>query len=225
MRLGEWPGMTLQEARDRARECRNMLYHGIDPATEKEKRSSVMTFAEFIEQDYLPFARSNKKSVKDDINKLNRDLLPAWGKLPLTAITTKDVQSLCTRIRTETSPTFMNRYYSLVHRIFNLAILWEKLPAGYRNPAKGVAKAKESAGRERFLSRDELERFNDALDQCRDSDFTGQAFLRLLLVTGVRCGEALSLQWCNINLEQGMAFLPKTKSGRSRQDRTLAISL
>ncbi|HPO15401.1 MAG TPA: site-specific integrase [Candidatus Hydrogenedentes bacterium] len=215
LRLGEWPGMSLQDARDRARECRNLLYRGIDPSTERETRTSVMTFGEFSESEYLPFARANKKSARDDENKLKRDLLPAWGRLPLTAITTKDVQALCTRIRTESSPTYANRYYSLIHRIFSLAILWGKLDG--RNPAKGVAKAKESAGRERFLSRDEIERFTAALDACRDTDFAGQAFLRLLLATGVRCGEALSLEWVNVDLERGVAFLPKTKSGRSRQ--------
>ena len=40
----------------------------------------------------------------------------------------------------------MNRYYSLIHRIFNLALLWGKLPPECRNPAKGVAKARHGAG-------------------------------------------------------------------------------
>ena len=167
-----------------------MLYKGIDPATERERRASVMTFGEFVERELVPFILANKKSARTDVNKLKRDLLPLWGRLPLTAITTRDVQALCTRIRTESSPTYANRYYSLIHRIFNLAILWGKLDG--RNPAKGVAKAKESAGRERFLSKEEIERFCAALDGCRESDFSGQAFLRLLLATGVRCGEALS---------------------------------
>jgi integrase len=47
--------------------------------------------------------------------------------------------------------------------------------------------------------------------------FRRTALLRFLLVTGVRCGEALSLEWANVDIERGVAFLPKTKSGRSRQ--------
>ena len=215
LRIGEWPGMSLQAARDRARECRNALYRGIDPAAERERRASVMTFGDFIERDYLPFARASKKTVRADENKLKRDLLPLWGKMPLSSISTKDVQSLCTRIRTQSSATSMNRYYSMIHRIFNLAILWGKMEG--RNPAKGVAKAKESAGRQRFLSKEEIERFAAALDGCKETAFAGQAFLRFLLVTGVRCGEALSLEWRDVDLDRGVAFLPKTKSGRSRQ--------
>ncbi len=214
LRIGEWPGLSLQAARERAWECRNLLYRGIDPATERDKRAAMMTFGEFIEQDYLPFALANKKSARDDVNKLRKDLLPLWGKLPLNAITTKDVQGLCTRIRMETSPSYGNRYYALIHRIFNLALLWGKMEG--RNPAKGVMKAKESTGRERFLTREEIERFTRALDTCREDDYAGQAVLRLLLVTGIRCGEALSLQWQDIDLARGLAFLPKTKSGRSR---------
>lgn len=142
LRIGEWPGMSLQAARERAWECRNLLYRGIDPATERDKRAAMMTFGEFVEQDYLPFALANKKSARDDRNKLRKDLLPLWGKLPLSAITTKDIQALCTRVRMETSPTYGNRYYALIHRIFNLALLWGKMEG--RNPAKGVTKAKES---------------------------------------------------------------------------------
>ncbi|NLN92784.1 MAG: site-specific integrase [Candidatus Hydrogenedens sp.] len=215
IRLGEWPGLSLQKARHRAREYRTMLYRGIDPAAEREQRINVITFGEFIKKEYLPFAYANKKSARDDENKLKRDILPAWGKLPLTSITTKDVQSIYTRIRTESSPAYANRYYALIHRIFNLAILWGQLDG--RNPAKGVTRAKESTGRERFLSQEEIERFCTALDGCKETDFKGQAFLRLLLTTGVRCGEALALQWSNVDLERGIAFLPKTKSGRSRQ--------
>lgn len=43
----------------------------------------------------------------------------------------------------------------------------------------------------------------------------GVAVLRLLLLTGWREGEALTLQWAHLDLARGLATLPDTKTGRS----------
>ena len=98
LRLGEWPGMSLSDARNRAREYRNLLYRGIDPAAERNRRRLAVTFGEFVDKEYLPFAKATKKSVRDDLSKLNSVILPAWRTLPLSAITTRDRSiSLCAR--------------------------------------------------------------------------------------------------------------------------------
>lgn len=42
------------------------------------------------------------------------------------------------------------------------------------------------------------------------------AFLKLLLLTGIRKEEAMQAQWVYVDLERGTLFLPETKSGRGR---------
>ncbi|GAB6145008.1 tyrosine-type recombinase/integrase [Desulfocicer niacini] len=209
--IGEYPAVSISDARQRANEFKNMLSRGIDPLLERNKQSDSITFAEFVTQEYIPFAKVNKKSWKDDSNKYEKDMKKAFGKLPLSAITTRDIQQYQTKIKARTSAGTSNRHYSLLSRIFNLAIEWGFLE---KNPCKGVKKQKEAGGKERYLNKDELKRFLQALDEVEQSVSTHS--IRFLLFSGARMSEALGLLWTNVDIEGGTALLADTKGGKAR---------
>ena len=188
-----------------------MISRGLDPLVEKSRQNDAVTFSEFTEKEYIPFAKENKKSWKDDIGKIEKDMIPAFGNLPLSSITTRDVQRYQTKIKTRTSGSTSNRHYSLLNRMFNLAIQWQFLE---KNPCKGVKKHKESGGKERYLKNDELKRFLTALDEVKQGVSTHA--IRFLLFTGMRMSEALQLLWENVDLDSGNVLLPETKGGKSR---------
>ncbi|WP_373501544.1 Arm DNA-binding domain-containing protein [Desulfococcus sp.] len=50
IRIGEFPATSLQDARQRANEFKNMLSQGIDPLSERDKVTGGMTFQVFGEQ-------------------------------------------------------------------------------------------------------------------------------------------------------------------------------
>jgi integrase len=213
MRIGEFPAVSLKEARERANEFKNMLWRGIDPAVERRKRITALTFAEFAKA-YLEHAKARKRTWKNDEQKLRRELIPAWGRLPLSAITGRDVQAVHNRIGTQSSPAHANRHLALIHRLFALAVDWGHLPPDHRNPAQSIRKFRENNARERYLSGEEIARFIAALD-ARPERVTANA-IKLLLFTGMRRGEAISLKWDCVDRERGTLFLPLTKSGKSR---------
>jgi integrase len=212
MRIGEFPSVSLKEARERAHECKNLIWRGADPLVERGRRAATVTVAEFT-KEYMEHAKANKRTWRTDEGKLKKDLIPLWGRLPLPSITTRDVQFLYSRIRTQNSPTYANRYLALVHRMFVLAIQWGHLPDA-KNPASGIRKYRENASRERFLTRDEIERFLAALD-ARPERMTANA-IKFLLFTGMRRGEGIGLRWEDVDIERATVFLPRTKSGKSR---------
>ena len=110
------------------------------------------------------------------------------------------------------------------------------MPEG-TNPARGIHKFEESR-RERFLTREELNRLGIAIqegetggipwtvDESPASEhvpkakcFTkiarsAAAALRLLFFTGCRLREILHLRWEHLGFERGCLFLPDSKSGR-----------
>ena len=213
IRIGEFPATSLQEARQRANEFKNLVSQGIDPLLERDKVTDVMTFQEFGENEYLPHAQSHKKSWRDDQYKLQSDMFPTFGKLQLSAITGRDIEQYCSRIKARNSPSTANRHLSLLSRMFNLAIQWQFLE---KNPCVGVKKFKESGNRERYLSTEEIRAFLKALDN-NENRVSANA-IRFLLFTGLRMGEAMQLEWKHVDLKKGTAFLPQdtTKSGKSR---------
>jgi len=151
----------------------------------------------------------HKKTFQEDVYKLGRRILPTLGDLWLSSVTVRDVAALHAKVKEDTPATTANHYLKLVRRMLNLAVKWGLLE---RNPAAGMEKFGEPPHRERYLTRDELPRFLKALD--RQEDRRSTAAIRLLLFTGCRKGEVLSLRWEQV--EEGRVYLPVTKDGRSR---------
>lgn len=56
MTLGEFPSVTVERARERVRANKALLAEGLDPTEERERKSQVPTFAEFVAVTFLPRA-------------------------------------------------------------------------------------------------------------------------------------------------------------------------
>ncbi len=123
-----------------------------------------------------------------------------------------------------------NRVQALLSKMFALAEDWKLRPEG-SNPCRGVRRYAEHKV-ERFLSSDELARLGAALTSVAvravrvppPAGISGRhrptgiraasiAALRLLLLTGCRVGEVLSLRWENVSLERRLLLLADSKTG------------
>lgn len=211
LRLGEFPSVSVNDARLMVHEHKNMLAHDLDPADERNKRRRVPTLAEFAKDTYLPYAKQHKKSWEDDEAKIRRDIGAMLGHLPMNEITTRDVMQLHSSIGKRASAATANRYRALLSTMFNLAM---KCDVVTKNPVTNVAKFKEADPRERYLSGDELGRFLVALNG--EAGKTAANAIILLLLTGLRKMELFSLQWTQVDLSRGTMRLLRTKGGRGR---------
>lgn len=210
--IGEFPAVSVQQARQRAYEYKNQLSNGLDPLIERNKQSNNLTFKEFAEKEYIPHAKENKVSWADDVSKLEKHMYPAFGHLPLSSISTKQLQKYQSKIKTRNSPSTSNRHMTVLIRFFNLAVQWDFLDV---NPCTNKIKKYKEPTRERYLNDDELKRFLSALDEADQSSVSVHV-IRTLLYTGLRTGEVTKMLWENVNLTAGTVRLLETKSGTSR---------
>jgi integrase len=135
-------------------------------------------------------------------------------------------------------PYQANRLVAVIASMYGFAARHGMVPRGV-NPAQGIERFRESA-RERYLGIEELNRLGETLRLAEakglpwrlDSDKPRSKHLpreenrrtvlspevvlafRLLMFTGARLREILTLQWSHVDLERGLINLPDSKTGR-----------
>lgn len=211
MALGEFPHVSVQDARKRVSKNKSLLARDIDPSEERQQKRNDLTLSDYIDQFYIPHAMSHKKTWKTDTYMINHRIRPILGKQRLSSITVRDITNFHSKEKERNTAVTANHYLILFRRMFNLAIKWGLLE---KNPAAGLEKFKTPPHRERYLSKEELPRFLNALEDMEDR--LSMAAIKLLLFTGCRKGEIPSLQWSQIKLDEGRLFLPVTKNGQGR---------
>ena len=137
---------------------------------------------------------------------------PRLGKRRVSDIGKSDVVALHHDMRDV--PGHANRTLGVLSRMLTLAEVWEMRPEGV-NPCRHVKKYPEHK-RERFLSDDEYRRLGAALRDAEREGFASQAAIaaiRLLMLTGCRSGEIMSLRWDYVDLDMGELRLQDSKTG------------
>jgi len=224
MALGSAAAMPPTEARKAARNILARVARGEDPLEEKrEARRRGMKLTELweaFETGYLdhphpagrkghrPLAESTRRSYRWYWTKYLR---PAFGDLRLDMIVQDDAERLHRKLG-RTSATNANRTLALLGSMFSFAEHAHILPRG-SNPTHGLVRFEERR-RERFLSTEELARLGKALREAEAREpWQAVAAIRLLLFTGARKTEALSMRWEDLDIEHGIWNLPDSKTG------------
>jgi integrase len=211
--LGAW---TVATARAEAAELRRQIDQGADPLGELQDERNAETVSDLADRFLTEHGtRLRPKSLLDYRRIITRHVLPALGRHKVKGVTFTDIDRLHRRI-SETAPYQANRCLAVCSKMFALAVRWHMRAD---NPCKGIARNKEH-GRERYLTEDELARLLAALDGYRDQRTA--AIFRLLLLTGARRGEVLSMQWQDVDLGAGTWAKPH---GRTKQKERHTVPL
>jgi integrase len=219
--LGSYPALGLADARSQALDKRHAVdVKQRDPAAElRSKREAarrppptppaVFTFSDLAAL-YATFAKGRKKTWKDDVNKIKKYLLPAWGALPVKDITRRHVHELLDTLVGKGLTTGVNRVQAVISRLFTVALDRSLVDA---HPAARMLKRFQEKPSERVLTDDELRALWAGLDACpgRASDA-----IRLRLLLGQRGGEVMGMRWDELDLKTRTWNLPgaRTKNGR-----------
>ena len=143
---------------------------------------------------------------------VRRHIVPEFGKLPLEALGRAEVTELHHRLYE--SPSTANMVVRTLSLMYRLAEGWGMVPEGC-NPCRSVAKYPQRK-RERFLTDEEFIRLGQVLDEAGARGGVSPsavAALRLLMLTGCRKSEILTLRWEHVALEAGELRLPDSKTG------------
>jgi integrase len=143
---------------------------------------------------------------------LERVIIPALGRHRVTEVTRADIAKIHHDLRH--IPYDANRCLEIISKMFSLAEMWGLRPEG-TNPRKHIKKYPEEK-RERFLSAAELRRVGEVLREMEDEGVelpSAIVAVRLLILTGCRLGEIMTLKWEYVDFAGKALRLPDSKTG------------
>ena len=133
---------------------------------------------------------------------LHGHILPALGRIPAAALERTHVVEFHHELSGR--PVTANKAIKVLSHMYRLGEGWGLVPEGC-NPCRSVEKYRERP-RERFLTDAEFSRLGRVLDEAVD-DGTASPMavtaIRLLMLTGCRKSEILTLRWAEVDLDAG----------------------
>lgn len=213
--IGQHGVLTAIEARDEARKLLGEVAKGGDPSEERQTRLKAPTVAalcdrfldEYVAEHCKPATARDYKSI------VRRCIKPHLGPRKVADITRADIVNLHHTLRE--TPYQANRSLSVLSKMFNLAEDWGLRGDG-TNPARRIKKFREEE-KKRYLRDNELARLGEVLSESleggTESIYTVSA-IQLLVLTGCRLSEILTLRWEYVTPHH--LELPDSKTGKRR---------
>jgi integrase len=215
--IGNYPDLTLEQARKLAKQKLLEVSSGEDPQATRKNRKAEMTFAELAEQ-YLAYSKEHKRSFRSDSQRLRDHILPVFGKRKLSEITLARLQHHMAQLCETLSPSTVNRCIALVKHIYTMAQRWQIVES---SPAKHLQQYKEPPPCDVVLTPDQCQRILRACDE--EENHYAAALFKLALLTGRRIGEIRTIMWKDVNIyhddsgaERVRITIPQTKAGEQQ---------
>ena len=145
-----------------------------------------------------------------------REFLRVEGDHPLTSYGIREIERFLARKKLEASEWTARKYYISLRSAFEKAVQWGYLA---ENPFRKVRKPQVRELQPAYFTEQDFRMLLSVIPE-RDQDFRDLCIVALL--TGLRLGELLSLQWADVDLGARMilirnseTFTTKTKKNRS----------
>lgn len=213
--IGQHGALTADEARREARKLLGEVAKGGDPAEDRKRHLEAPTIASLCDRFLADYAAHHCKpsTAKGYEVVIRRCIRPKLGPRKIKGVSRSYIVAFHHDLRH--LPYMANRAVSILSKMFNLAEDWGLRSDG-TNPARRIQKFKEEE-KKRYLSDDEQAALGrvlaDALENGEESPFALAAIF-LLLLTGCRLSEILTLRWDYVALHH--LDLPDSKTGRRR---------
>ena len=222
--LGQHGALSPKDARRRAVELLSSARLGLDADAPREKDRTedarakkpmgpkVRDLAKRFLEEYAT-AHCKPRTRVEYRRLVEGHVLPNLGDEAVADLRRIEVIALHQSMRA--TPYQANRILSVLSKMFNLAEIWGMRREG-SNPCTRVLRFPEGR-RERFLSSEEIAQLGRTLDESLAAGKEKRpaiAALRLLMLTGCRLSEVLTLRWEFVDLQAREIRLPDSKTGR-----------
>ncbi len=224
--IGTYTELSLAKARAKAKEQSARVALGYDVAGEKQERKAEALrkmedekhalrvselAAEYFERQIL-----NRWKHPDILRRrIDKDINPAIGRLRIEEVKARDIDDMLQKIVQRGAPTVANDVLRWTRRIFDYGIRRHMLETNPTSAFEIDDAGGQEKSRERWLSREELARFLQAMPMAKGFSRQNELTMKLLLVFCCRKMELCGARWEEFDFNEAVWRLPaeRVKNG------------
>ena len=221
--LGKYPEVSLEQARTKREAAKKLIASGINPSENKKaqkianQEEGANTFEKIAREWYTNRLETWQPSTaKDIINRLEKDIFPEIGSLPISTITHKQLIDALRKIESRGAHEIAKRLKANCARIFSYAIQHGLINRNIANDLTDVLKPVKK-GHFAAITSEELPAFLEAMEK-NDARLymPTRVALRLMLLLFLRTSELIETPWSEIDLETGEWIIPWNRMKRGK---------
>ena len=185
-----------------------------------KEKPTITTYSELVAlwwESYKNTIKPNSQQTMEGIVRIH--ILPVFGDYKLEKLTTPIIQQQVNKWADKANKGEKGAYanYSFLNNINRRILQYGvTMQAIQHNPARDVIIPRKQQNKEhkvKFFSNQELKQFLEYLDNLDLSSYENlfdYVLYKTLLASGCRIGEALALEWSDIDLKKGIISISKT---------------
>jgi len=221
--LGDCGALSLEQARQKAREWLELIQKGIDPKVQEararatEQRRQTNSFAA-VAAEYLDRHAAGLKKCAEAKRIIEGEFVKRWGARPITDIMPEEVAAAIRAIVKRGSPYQAHNALGWVRGLYNWAIGTHEfgVTSSPVERLKPKALIGQREARNRILADDELRAVWNA---SKEMAYPWGPVFRLLILTGQREREIADMSWPEVDFDKQLLTIPSTrmKGGRAHE--------
>ncbi len=226
--LGVYPDTTLQAARKRRTEAREMLANDVDPGiARKDEKRAVRLLAgntfeavarEWYENQRGKWSPSHAGAV---LVRLERELFPALGSRPIAEIDAPELLDVLRGIEKRDALELVSKVRIVAGQVFRYGIATGRAKHDPSRDLKGALKTREERHYAR-LGESDLPEFLNKLD-AYDGNMITRLAIKLLILTFVRTGELRAAKWTEFDVSKKEWRIPADRM-KTRAEHLVPLS-
>ena len=208
--LGQYPDVSLAEAREKREALRKLIAKGVDPVLAKQadkeaQRLANLSTFKVVARQWYPHWSANKheRHAGYVLARLEADVFPAIGHRPIAQIQAPELVAMVKKIEARGALDIAKRSLQTTGQVFRYAIA-HGLGGATRNPATDIKpldvltpRRKQNYAR---LDPKEFPALLRKIEAYNGSPITRLA-MKLMSLTFVRTGELINAKWSEFDLE------------------------
>ncbi len=213
--FGEYPLVSLADARNKREEAKKLLLEKIDPSEQKkqDKRQKEIEAENSFKAIALEWHKNQSELWSDShakytLRRLEQNIFPSFGNKPIITIEAPEILDTLKKVQDRGANEMATRLRSICSQVFRYGIVTGRAS---RNPAQDIHGALKPYKKSHFASI-EINEIPEFLKTLNKNDARlykhTQLAVKMLMLTFVRTSEMIEATWDEFDLENAQWFIP-----------------